>query len=361
MQLAQRFPTAYDGIAVGAPALSLSLAVPTMFWPQQVMNALNRYPYGCELEALTAAAVEACDGLDGVVDGIVSDPDACLAAFDPFPLIGTEVKGCKEAGNATVEIGTAAAVVVNTTWHGMVTPVGGRVWNGFAPGTNLIDAGGVPGVAATNCSGETCVGAPSDLALPWFTEFLAKGHPDFDVSSMTYQEFNDLVHYGRQVYRSAIDTDDPDLSRFRDAGGKMVSWHGLVSCSSVISVWSGPLTERQWDGLVPAKSTGQYYDDVTALLPEVHDFYHHYEVPGLAHCFGGKSGQPSSLFEQLRAWVENGTAPAHTPVNVTVLDGTTQHRIICPYPQKAKFDGDSCENDADASCWSCADASSANN
>jgi hypothetical protein len=231
MQLAQRYPTAYDGIAIGAPALYLSQALPTIFWPQQVMNALNRYPYGCELDALTAAAIEACDGLDGVVDGIVSDPDACLATFDPFPLIGTAVPDCAQAGNATVEISTAAAVLVNTTWHGMVTPVGKKVWHGFAPGTNLVTVGGAPGIAATDCAGSTCVGAPSELATPWFTEFLARGHPDFDVGSMTYQEFDDLVHYGRQVYRAAIDTDDPDLSRFRDAGGKMVSWHGVVSFS----------------------------------------------------------------------------------------------------------------------------------
>jgi hypothetical protein len=73
------------------------------------------------------------------------------------------------------------------------------------------------------------VGNPSALAVPWFTEFLARRHPDFDFGSMTYHLFDHLVRYGRQVYRSAIDTDDPDLSRFRDAGGKMVSWHGLVS------------------------------------------------------------------------------------------------------------------------------------
>lgn len=121
------------------------------------------------------------------------------------------------------------------------------------------------------------------------------------------------------------------------------------------------LTNFQWDTLVPPKATEHYYDEVTALLPEVHDFYHHYEVPGLGHCMGGKSGQPSGLFEQLRAWVENGTAPDHTPVNVTVLDGTMQRRILCPYPQTARFDEEGCENSDDASCWSCADASGGEN
>lgn len=236
MQLAQRYPTAYDGIAAGAPGIYMSLTFPAMFWSQQVMNMLDRYPYGCEMDAITAAAIEACDGLDGVVDGIVSDPDACLATFNPFPLIGTAVPNCKQAGNRTVEISTAAAVVVNATWHGIVTARGAPTWHGYAPGSDLSGDGGassIPGVAATNCEG-SCVGAPGVLPVLWFELFLARGDPDFDLSSLTYVEFDDLVHYGRQVYRAAIDTDDPDLSRFRDAGGKMVSWHGLVSCWSFL-------------------------------------------------------------------------------------------------------------------------------
>ena len=89
------------------------------------------------------------------------------------------------------------------------------------------------------------------------------------------------------------------------------------------------------------------------MQPDTPDFYRHYEFPGMGHCFGHASGQPTSLFDQLRAWVENGTAPEHTPVDVKVLDGSTHHRIACPYPQVAKFEKDGCEDPAEASCWSC--------
>lgn len=126
---------------------------------------------------------------------------------------------------------------------------------------------------------------------------------------------------------------------------------------SISICWSlshGILSESQWDALIPAKATEQYYNEVMAVLPNVHDFYRHYEMPGLGHCFGRRSGQPSSLFDQLRAWVENGTAPEQSPVNVTVLDGTVQQRVICPYPQTAVFTEKSCRDDAGGSCWSCA-------
>lgn len=232
--LAQRYPNAYDGISAGAPVLYSTLTGLGLYWPQQVMNMLKTYPYGCEMDAITAAAVKECDGLDGVTDGIVSEIDACLASFNPFKLVRTPVRNCPQAGNRTVEISVAAAVVVNATWHGMVKPNGGApVWHGLAPGSLIsIEGDGVltlTGTAATNCSSGTCVGNPSPLTTGWIETFGALGDPAFVLAKMSYTDFDDMVHYGRQIYRSALDTDDPDLSRFRDAGGKLVTFHGLVS------------------------------------------------------------------------------------------------------------------------------------
>ena len=243
MQLAQRYPDAYDGISVGAPVLYSSLVGGSLLWSQQVMNMLGEYPYGCEMDAISAAAITACDGLDGIVDGIVSNPDACLAAFDPFRLVGSSVQGCRQAGNRTVEISAAAAIVANATWHGMVSTKGVPTWYGLSLGADVSSEGDgqftVPGLAATNCTSGICVGNPIALTLAWFEQFLAKGEPGFDISKLTHIEFDHLVHSGRQLYRSALDTDDPDLSQFRDAGGKMVTWHGLVS-SSFMSLCDSP-------------------------------------------------------------------------------------------------------------------------
>ncbi|EAQ83412.1 hypothetical protein CHGG_09816 [Chaetomium globosum CBS 148.51] len=317
MMLAQRYPTAYDGITAGAPAMYLPRTAPAMYWPQEVMNMLNNYPYGCELEAITAAAISECDDLDGVVDGIISDIDACLAAFNPSKLIGTPVPNCRQAGNETVKIGTAATVIANATWHGVITANGAWTWYGLGPGTDISNEGltalSIAGTAATKCDSGVCVGRPNQLAVDWLEAFVGKGDPSLDISKLTYSQFDDMVHSGRQIYGS-FESADPDLSRFRDAGGKLLSWHGLKDTS---------------------------------------DFYRHYEFPGLGHCFDRASGQPTSLFDQLRTWVENGTAPEHTPVDVKVLDGSIQHRIVCPYPQVAKFQEKGCEDPAEASCWSC--------
>lgn len=231
--LAQRFPTAYDGIAAGAPAIHWTEFFPSMQWPQQVMNELDKYPFGCEMDAITAAAVEACDRLDGVVDGVISHVDDCLGTFDPFSIVGKSVQ-CAQINKTAMRVSHSAAVIVSATWRGMSTTDGKRIWHGLNPGSDLTGNSpasyGQPGVAATaNCSTSGCRGAPNILGLQWLQLFIARA-PAKDISNLTRADFIDFVNAGRQQFTSIIGTTDADLSRFRDAGGKLISFHGLVSC-----------------------------------------------------------------------------------------------------------------------------------
>ncbi|KAI0138182.1 tannase and feruloyl esterase [Hypoxylon sp. NC0597] len=339
LMLAQRYPTAYDGIAAGAPAIYWTEFFSAVQWPQQFMNMLGSYPHGCEIDAITAAAISTCDELDGVLDGIIAEPDACLGAFDPFRLVG-QTANCNETGGS-IQISATAAAVVNATWQGTITEKGKRTWYGLNPGADLTGnsqlSSGEPGVAATNCTTGTCVGAPSYLGLQWLQLFIAKD-PAFDASNLTHAQFDDIVHASTQQFGSVISTDDPDLTRFREAGGKLVTFHGIQ------------------DNIIPTKGTERYYRETNTIFPDIHNFYRHYEVPGLGHCFGGASGLPTHLFDQLRAWVENGTVPEETPVKVKDLNGTVQDRILCPYPQKARFDK-ICGDTSNTKCWFCSDSS----
>jgi hypothetical protein len=229
--LAQRYPTAYDGIAAIAPAIDWPQFLVGALWPQHLMNQMGHYPYRCEIDAITSAAIDACDGLDGVMDGIIAEVDECVATFDASRLIGTTVENCAEAGGSSVAISKAATVVVNAAWHGIETAAGNQTWHGYSPGTDLT--GNIVGrardnVAATNCTDGDCVGAPGHLAIEWVQMFVRKD-PNFDFSKLTREEFDNLLHIGTRDYGSMVTTDDPDLSEFRNAGGKLVSFHGLVS------------------------------------------------------------------------------------------------------------------------------------
>ncbi|RYP14008.1 hypothetical protein DL765_006611 [Monosporascus sp. GIB2] len=119
-----------------------------------------------------------------------------------------------------------------------------------------------------------------------------------------------------QEFDSIIGTSDADLSEFRAAGGKMIIYHGAA------------------DGLIPFKQTVHYYNRVLELGPNAQDFYRFFGVPGLAHCAGGKSGQPTATWDALVAWVENGDEPDSMPILFENPQGPIQDCILCPYPQR---------------------------
>ena len=56
----------------------------------------------CKLAAATSAAIAACDGLDGVKDGVIEDPKRC--SYDPKALVGTAAGDCGTFTEADVDI-----------------------------------------------------------------------------------------------------------------------------------------------------------------------------------------------------------------------------------------------------------------
>lgn len=75
------------------------------------MYEMGEYPAPCEFEALNAAAISACDSNDGVVDGIITNPDTC--DFKPQNLVGTSIN-CTDAGSMR-KISSAAANIFQVT------------------------------------------------------------------------------------------------------------------------------------------------------------------------------------------------------------------------------------------------------
>lgn len=179
------------------------------------------HPPICELDAITSAAVSYCDGLDGVVDGLVTDIEGCLAGFNPFELVGTTTECLQTGGEVSVSM--AAATIANGTW------TGGALFPGYPPNADLTGTRTrIRGIAATQCPADgECVGSPQPLSIAWML-LLAKDL-DFDLGSLTDEEFVALVSQGATELGPIIATNDADLSPFRDAGGKLISFHGLVS------------------------------------------------------------------------------------------------------------------------------------
>ncbi|KAF2182945.1 tannase and feruloyl esterase [Zopfia rhizophila CBS 207.26] len=320
--LAQRYPDAYDGIAAAAPAFNWGQFIPAASWTQVMMEVMGQFPPKCEIDTLTDAAVAACDPLDGVTDGLISDLAAC--SFDPFSMVG-KIVNCTSTGKA-VTISNASATIANLTWTGPRKANGEFLWYGVdyqarltgsdAPQWTTADLG----YASTTCSSNgTCVGVPTGLGEAWL-KFFVKKDPKWNYTLIdSADEYARLFQAFVHQYDSIIGTSYADLSQFRDVGGKLITYHGLA------------------DGLIPTKGTSDYYDRAMELTPDVKDFFRYFEVPGLAHCAGGFGGQPTATFRALVDWVENGVVPETLPIKFNDTAGTQYDRILCPYPAKARL------------------------
>lgn len=232
LMLAQKYPDAYDGIAAAAPAINWAQFIPAASWAQVVMSITGQYPRKCEVDALTDAAVSACDPLDGVTDGLISDESQC--AFDPFTLVG-KTTHCPST-NTTMIISEAAATIANLTWTGPRKVNGDFLWHGVGHQARLTGADAPAGTtsdlgyASTSCTANgTCTGVSTGLGEEWLRLFVKKDAKWSFRDIANVEEYVRLFQAGVQEYNSIIGTADADLSLFRDAGGKLLTYHGLVS------------------------------------------------------------------------------------------------------------------------------------
>jgi hypothetical protein len=232
--LAQRYPTAYDGIAASAPAINWPQFFSQAAWAQVLMSLKNLSPPPCEFDAFRTAAIAECDPLDGVVDGLVSDDKNCH--FDAFSLVNRTIYCTDTESNHTIS--NAMAELVDSIWRGPETKDGRSFWHGPNSQARLEGSNKPNGVlsdlayAMTSCSKNgTCTRVPSRLGEDWL-RFFAEKNSTWDYTEIkSVDEYLALAHATVQQYDSIVGTNDPDLSAFRDAGGKIVSYHGMVCFS----------------------------------------------------------------------------------------------------------------------------------
>ena len=311
LMLAQRYPTAYDGIVAIAPAINWPSFLVAEYWPQLVMNELGRYPPKCITDAITNATIKACDDIDGVADEIISDPHNC--EFNPFTLVGQEV----DCNGESLTIAQEDAEIVQKVWDGFHMTDGSFVWYGLEKGAPL-SIGGSQSLAATKCSTPTdCKGLPFPVSVEWIQYFVMQ-NPSRDLQSLNRSELLDVFNLSRKKYNSIIGTDDPDLSAFKGAGGKMITWHGLA------------------DELIFQRGTEEYYNKVKAGDAEVQDFYRFFQVPGVHHCNWGNGPVPIDPLKSVVSWVEEGSSPDFL---YAVSGDKKRTRNICPYPLVSAYKG----------------------
>jgi len=327
---AQRYPEDYDGILAGAPANYFTALMATFAYDTQVLTTDSAsFIPPAKIPTIAAAVNAACDEVDGVHDGILDDPRQCH--FDPATI------QCKEADSDKCLTG-AQVIALKKLYTGMLDSAGHVVYPGYLPGAEdgqsgweLWITGPTPGKSFT-----------ASFANGFFSEFVF-GKSDWDYK--TFKVDADLKAATERTAQ-ALNATDPDLKPFKARGGKLLLYHG----------WSDP-------SITPL-NTIDYYENVVKRMgqKDVDSFVRLYMVPGFQHCFGGPGPDsfgafydlafddpPHSVDASLEQWVEKGTAPSI--IIASKFEGQDQThakmtRLLCPYPQAARYKGSGDPNDA---------------
>ena len=308
---AQRYPDDFDGIIAGDPANYWTHHyVGGHLWSGLATDGAAYIP-ASKVPILADAVNEACDMLDGVKDGVLTDPRRCK--FNPAKLLCT--------GADTTACFTAPQVsAIQKLWEGMRTANGRQIWPGIVPGGETGTGGWANWITGVGPGR----GGHLNLGIPFFRFFLFDD-PTWDYHTFRIEAadgFDSDIDYLDSKLGALFNAINPDLNPFKSRGGKLIQYHG----------WSDP-------DITPLNSIN-YYESVRKTMgADVPAFYRLFMVPGMQHCNGGPGATTFDMLPSLDAWATTGTAP-ETVIASKVMNGVvTRTRPLCPYPLEAKWKG----------------------
>ena len=323
MEAAERYPSMFDGVITGAPAMRTGYSNIALKWAAVAFNRIapkdlrtgKPIPGGAFSAADRALIVNgvlrACDALDGLKDGMIFNVKACR--FDPAVL---ECHGAKSPGC----LSAAQVQALHSAFNGPVTRDGWRIYapHPYDTGIAMRPQGpvGVPGFLFNSTAGPVGGGAlPVSIDLE---------HEAAAVVANPEQQLTDTEGW-------------TNLSTFASRGGKQLLYHGMS------------------DPWFSAYDTVGYYERAVrdnGGLEKTRGFARLFLVPGMGHCQGGPATLDRfDLLTPLVEWVEQGKAPEAVVATGPSLPGRS--RPLCAWPQHAQYKGRG--NPNDASSFECSD------
>jgi feruloyl esterase len=285
---AQRYPDDYDGIIAG------SLANRHIhMWTAGVERSieLSRHPdEAVPAEKATLVSQMVMNKCDTLKEGFLNNPRQCKVDFKQLL--------CPARKDDNTCLTAPQLKTVETYYGGVKNSKGELVFSGQALGNAM------PAQRSTDQS----PGGTFDIVK------IAFNKPDLD-----WHDF-DLDHDMPLIDKAVgyVDSVNPDLSKFKSHGGKLLLTHG----------WADT-------GITP-ENTIIYYDSVLHKMGKNQsDWMRLFMAPGMGHCGGGPGVNTFDSIGALEKWVEKGVAPDQ--MMGTGAQGFT--RPMCPYPQSAEYKG----------------------
>jgi feruloyl esterase len=316
LSAAQRYPEDYDVIAITGMSSYLSRHTFGQMWVWYATHKdeasfipPDKYP------VIHDAALDACDVLDGLKDGIIGNVEGCK--FDPV------VKQCKSAETANCL--TAPQVeAARKIYAGPVNPrTKQEIYSPLYPGSELG--------WAQLAGGQQPLGIPVD-----FFKYYVFKDPNWDHKARPLN-FDSDVALAERPEVAPVNAVDPDLRKFFARGGKLL----------LVGGWN--------DASVPPKVAVNYYKEVVGKVgaKTVQQSMRFFMVPGMGHGVG-TTGPENFSFDALamvESWKQTGKAPEELIVNHYKNGMEVGKRLVCQYPKIAIYKGSG--NTEDPASFSC--------
>lgn len=299
LQHAQRYPEDFDGIAAEAP--NIDMVSTNTFWhawnTRANADSEGRPILTADRIGILHHAVLDAATTSGASDGeIVLDPR--LVAFDPWSLV--------EKGQLTPEQAQAAARLYAgpADEDGQPLSAGGLVlgsepaWIG-----NAVPADGETITEANSMDYRYSVDFPQYMATLEAPTGITNQNMHFD--GHTFDQLDELSGWW--------DPTNPDLSAFRERGGRLLIWQGWADPSV------SPYATLNYCHAV-RDFMGARAEDVLAL----------FMVPGANHCGYGPTTVQADYLTPLIAWVERGERPEEVTAEYEGVVPGHPHRSSIP-------------------------------
>lgn len=318
---AERFPYDFDGIIVGAPGITYSEFTLGFALRARTLRADSGKPLfdPAAIQFIGRAVIAKCDMDDGLKDGQIGDPRLCR--FDPRAYV------CRS--EATTDCLSREQADAALSFYSETRS---------ASGDRLGDRAFLPGWEGSYLG----MGDAPVLKRRFYEDFFKymalQPNPG---PAWRFEDF-DLERDPKRMGQidALIGADNPDLSRFKAAGGKLIFYHGWADGGL------SPLTSIDFYRMIERTMGGR---------AATQDFLRLFMVPDMDHCAGGKGPWAIDYLSYLTDWVEQGHAPdvmigAHysDDPSFRAADGATPQftRPIYPYPLRAKYKGKGDPNNA---------------
>jgi hypothetical protein len=320
LAVAQRWGRDFDGVLSVYPAFNAATLDLYFGHMARQLAAPGAFPRPAQQVLLYDAVITACDDLDGVRDGLVSNEPAC--SFDPVVLRCPDGQDAGDTCLSDAQITAIRAISSAISFpyelaSGETGYPGFPYLSGAKMSTPLLGLG----TTAPATPMPTTAGYGMQFWDAW-VRYAVTRDPAFD--SLSLDPLAPGVRQERISELTALqDVNSTDLRQFTRNGGKLLVVHGTAD-----ELVSHRATVEYWDRLV--QTTGQRKVDAFARF---------YLVPGANHAnLGAAFAAGWDSLTALDRWVTSGVAPAN-PVVRDNNPGATRTRPLCRYPAYPRYSG----------------------